>query len=420
MPHILIVEPAFSCVALLEKAKSLGHTVSVFTANIRDRTIPVHYHQYVDNFITLDTNNLAALRAGASKLNATQRIEGIIPGSEYHISLTAYLANDLGLLGHPIKTVEALRNKYALRDILSQRGISMPQYTSVNSMDDLHAAAEKIGFPAVLKPTQMAGGLNARRVNNLGELTTAYIEITQDNLEEMGYSTRNGVILESYIPGEIFSVEGFFSRDQLTVISVTKKFMCREPLFVEMGHIVQANIDGVTRETIIEYVKKIFRVLEINVGVFHMELKVEQGKPMLIEVAGRLPGDHIVELIQYATGVNLVTAMVQSHLVQPVSEIVTRQKWAGIQYFSVAKNVNSYSEIEGFDQLNSLPGFIEAQQIVLPNTIIHHPETFNGRVAYVIVCNDSYDKVFQVLTSAREIVNVKPSHILERSQRLLV
>jgi biotin carboxylase len=390
----------------------------VFTANTEDRIIPETYRQYIDNFITLNTNNLDALRAEATKLNATQKIEAIIPGSEYHVSLTAHLANNLGLVGHPIKTVEALRNKYALRDILSQRGVSTPKYALLNSTNDLRAAAEKTGFPAVLKPTQMAGGLNVRRVNNFADLTTAYLEITQHSAEEMGHSTRNGVILESYIPGEIFSVEGFISRDRLTVTSITKKFMCHEPFFVEMGHIVQANLEDAERRAIIEYVEKIFRALEINVGVFHLELKVDQGKPMLIEVAGRLPGDHIVELVQCATGVNLVTAMIQSHLAQPVSETVTRKKYAGIQYFSLPANVDSYSEIEGFDQLNTLPGFVEAQRTVLPNTTIRNPETFNGRVAYVIISGDSYDEVYQALARARDIVNVKSLHILGRARHV--
>ena len=186
--HLLIIEPAFACLALLPTAKALSHQICVISANQDDRTIPLEYRCYIDNFIIQDTNNIDLLLIEARKLDEFNKVDGVIPGSEYHVSLTAAVAHDLVLPGHSIDTVEALGNKHFMRKLLAYTDVRIPKYALIHSFNDLIFAAEKTGFPAVLKPTSMAGGLNVRKVSNLIELNEAYTAIKNSDLIEMGHS----------------------------------------------------------------------------------------------------------------------------------------------------------------------------------------------------------------------------------------
>ena len=57
-----------------------------------------------------------------------------------------------------------------MRDLLAGK-VSLPKYHLVNDRIDLASAAGSVGFPAVLKPSALAGSLHVKRVNNAGELS---------------------------------------------------------------------------------------------------------------------------------------------------------------------------------------------------------------------------------------------------------
>jgi biotin carboxylase len=52
----------------------------------------------------------------------------------------------------------------------------------------------------------------------------------------------------------------------------------------------------------------------IRVGAAHIELRMRAGKPVLIEVAARLAGDRITELVELTTGVDMCRETVRSFL----------------------------------------------------------------------------------------------------------
>jgi len=404
--HVLIIEPAFACLALLHTSKKLGHRVSVISADTDDRIIPFEYRHYIDHLVVSDTDHVDTLLVESRKLDRTHKIDGVIPGSEYHVCLTAIVAHDLHLIGHCIDTVEALRNKFIMRELLKHNDIRMPKYALIRSEHSLISAAETTGFPAVLKPTSMAGGLNVRKVNHLAELKDAYLSITHCGVVEMGHSCENGVVLESYINGKMYSIEGFITQNQSYIVSITEKFQCAEPYFIEIGHIVQANLTEEVKKRLCHYVHKVLKSLKMVVGVFHLELKVDQDGPAIIEIAGRLPGCRIVDLIRLAQGVDLVEIMIKTHLNERVSQPVLKGNTAGIQFFSVPKGANQYSVINGWGELKNIPTFYESTITISAGTVIDHPDTFQGRVAHAIFYDESYDKVALAMLRAKELIRI--------------
>lgn len=411
--HVLIIEPAFSCLRLLPLAQQYGLHVTVFTANTVNRYVPTPYYQYINQMITVDTNNLDEVMKQAKFLHRNHLIDGIIPGSEYAVVIAAKLAAYFGLPGHDVTTIQAFRNKADMREMLEDSGIRIPNYYVISSAEKLEEAARTTLFPAVIKPTSMAGSLNVFKVKNLDELREVYSTIKNSTLEEMGHSSRNGIILEEYISGKEYSVEGYISnsdgKPKVQILSITEKFLTPEPTFVEIGHIVKANIDPTIAKQISTYIDALAQKLNVTMGVMHWEIKVDDNGPVLIEGAVRPGGCNITTLLQLTTSIDLVEVMLLSHLglpLEPALQGSPSYKVAGIQFFMMDNHHNCYATLTGESKLQQLASYVDYQVTALPYKQIAHPETFEGRIAYVIFAGLTYEEVLTAMQAAQRCMQI--------------
>ncbi|HAU3965747.1 TPA: hypothetical protein ACNBA3_002946 [Legionella pneumophila] len=116
MTNVLIIEPSSSGLELIFTAKAMGLTTFIASANIDERIIPDEYHRHIDHLKIIDTYDIDSLYNWICNIN--HPISAIIPGSEYHVPITAQLAHKLGLPGINPEDVESLRIKSFMRDRL--------------------------------------------------------------------------------------------------------------------------------------------------------------------------------------------------------------------------------------------------------------------------------------------------------------
>jgi hypothetical protein len=121
-------------------------------------------------------------------------------------------------------------------------------------------------------------------------------------------------LLEAYVDGPEFSVEGYVTGGQVHFVSVTEKLLSAEPYFVELGHIVQANLSESTIHAIKCYTTRVVNALGVNLGPVHCEIRLGQKGPVVMELAARLAGDRICDLIDLALGVSLPRIMIETYL----------------------------------------------------------------------------------------------------------
>ncbi len=403
MQNILIVEPSTSGLELLPNAKLLGLFVIVFSADRDERVIPEIYRQYIDKIIVVDTNDIAAMTAAVNVLHQEHPLAAVVPGFEIFVAHAARLAQALNLPSVSHETGDALRNKGMMRAILQKKGVRVPKFTIIETAEQTIAAANEIGFPCVIKPIDQSGSVHVSRANNLIELRTAYLIMSADPWTEMGKGVGSVAIIEEYISGPEYSVEGYIDANGAHIVSITEKILGPEPFFVELGHIVQADIDEAARAEVISYIIQVVAALKMNVGVFHAEIRLSAQGPVLMEISGRLAGDKICDLIFLATGVNLYKVMLLSHLGAPIEIEEMPQFYAGIHYFSTP-DMESYSEIVGVDKIQEIPGFYDFKFFIRPGEPIPALTSFLGRVGCCIFTATSYDEVKQRLTMAKHVI----------------
>ena len=73
-----------------------------------------------------------------------------------------------GCPGNPPEAVDAARSKIRTRELSAQLGLPTPRAQRVRSLDELFAAADHVGFPAVVKPEFGASAMGCVRVDELG------------------------------------------------------------------------------------------------------------------------------------------------------------------------------------------------------------------------------------------------------------
>ena len=90
---------------------------------------------------------------------------------------------------------------------------------------ELAAAAERVGFPAVLKPVESAGSVHVSRVDSLDGLRAAYRRLAADSRTDFGRGLDGPVLLEEYLDGPEISVEGYVEDGRAVVLAVTTKLL---------------------------------------------------------------------------------------------------------------------------------------------------------------------------------------------------
>ncbi len=402
--NVVIIEPSSAGLGLLSAVSARGYNLIVFSANSDERVIPNYYKNIIHELIEVDTNNLTALKELIIKLHNNDPISAIIPGFEIYVAHAARLADCIGVPALSIETADALRDKNKMRICLRKAGVESPNHLMIYSSKDIKALSPFITFPAVIKPVDQSGSVHVSKVDDLVSLENAYQKMCDDKWTEMAKGVGSIALIEEYIDGPEFSVEGYVNNHLSHIVSVTEKITRGNPYFVEMGHIVSADISQSLHKKISLYIQRVINALQINLGVFHAEIRISHQGPVLMEIAGRLAGDRICDLIQLSSNTNLFQIMLDSYLGHAINfSSVNFKQYAGIRYFS-ANMLSRFSNVVGVDKIKCIQGFEEFKLLIQPGETVPPLENFMGRAAYCIFTAPTYDALQSRLCDAERCI----------------
>ncbi len=404
--NVAIIEPSSAGIKLIDASLNLENNVIVLTSNTNDRVIPVKYKK-ICKIVEVDTNDEMALRNKLNTLNVENKINAILPGFEYYVPTSARLSHYFGLKGLPVSTVDAMRFKHKMREHLVNSGIRMPQFHVIQSLDDVRKLRNKILFPCVVKPSHLAGSLYIRKIYSFDELQKYLCILLQDQYQDMGYSMQGDILIEEYISGRELSVEGYVNNGRINYVSITDKYLGAEPYFVEIGHIVKANISAEVENDLLDYTSSVIKALGINVGAFHAEIRLANGEPVLIEIAARLVGDCISELIELSTGISLSEKMVETYLGQSVENKTLSEfkRYSGVR-FIYGRAGNIFTGLMGQDEIHEMTGFYQLRSLLQEGDVIQPFIDYRGRIAEIIFYGESHAEVESRLNSASQKLNI--------------
>lgn len=105
--------------------------------------------------------------------------------------------NGLVFIGPNPESMERLSDKASLKELIRKTGLSViPGTKAVASVEEAQAAAQRIGYPVMLKACAGGGGRGIRLIRSADELVGAYLNATSEAISAFGDGS---VYLEKYI-----------------------------------------------------------------------------------------------------------------------------------------------------------------------------------------------------------------------------
>lgn len=260
----------------------------------------------------------------------------IIPVNDFVLEAGAAIAKRYAIPFHSDAVILRCRDKLLMKAELVKAGLNVAPTLAVNEsvasyvFNDLEKA--------IFKPSVFGGSGGVRLVSNLQELQVAIDDAAKllHKYKDILYIDPERIHLEAFLDSELeVSVEVYCTPGECKAAAVTHKLLSPRPFFAEMGHIVP--YAGVDYDALCGTAEKACRALGIERGVSHVEIKIVEGVPFIIEVGARPAGDRIIDLVYRSLGLDLYALHAKSYCdIWEEMPLIKRRGTAAVAFLKAA------------------------------------------------------------------------------------
>ncbi len=235
-----------------------------------------------------------------SYLARHNRIERIVALDEFDLEMAASLREHLRVRGMGETTTRYFRDKLAMRMRAQSRGVRVPEFSPIFNHDDLRSFMVRVPGPWVMKPRSSASAIGIRKITTAEEIWPI--------IESLG-DQQSHYLLERFVPGEVFHVDSIVA-ERSVLFSLASKYGA-PPMSIshEGGIFTSRTLPRKLREAkdLRKINREVIRGLGMVEGVTHAEFirGREDGQLYFLEIAARVGGANIAEMVEAASGLNL-------------------------------------------------------------------------------------------------------------------
>jgi biotin carboxylase len=299
-PHTIL------CVSSYEKGqefmrtcKAIGCRVLLLTVEkLRNADWP---RECLDEIFTMpDDLPLQGLIYSVSYFARSKHIDRIVALDEFDMENVSALREHLRIPGMGLTTVRYFRDKLAMRAKAKEAGLRVPEFVHVLNYDDLREYMSRVPPPWLIKPRSQASGIGMKKIHNPGELWPL--------LDQLG-DQQSFYLLEQFVPGTVYHVDSVVS--ERGVVFAQAHAYGTPPLDTSHlgGVFTSCALPREAEETqqLLEINRKLLDDLGFVRGVTHAEFLKSHadGQFYFIEVAARVGGAYISDVVEAASGINL-------------------------------------------------------------------------------------------------------------------
>lgn len=298
-PTILCLASYFKGEDFLRECREQGARVILLTVEeLKDEPWP---REVIDDFRWMPTLlDRSHVLNGVAFLARSERIDRVVALDEFDLEMAAVVREHLALPGMGSSATLSVRDKLRMRLEADAAGIAVPRFTSLVNDAALHHWTEHVSPPWILKPRGDAATKGIRRIADATDLWPT--------IEALG-DRRSWYLLEEFMPGDVFHVDGIVAAGRL--VFAEAHGYARPPFEVTRGGGLfmsrTLERDSSTARALLGLTSELVRSLGIARGAIHTEFIRGAGEdePLFLEIAARVGGAHIADMVEAASGVNL-------------------------------------------------------------------------------------------------------------------
>lgn len=324
MAHLLMIESWVGGTGRILPAAiaRLGHRYTFVTRNrgyyfdpltplMQPLTQQMHpVFEHADNVLTAETNDVPALIEFLQRQHAILKFDGVVTVCDYYIDTVVQVAQALNLPQAFSSNVVMERRKHLVREAIDRAGLPNPLFRTTTTWETTRQAADYIGYPLILKPSDLASSAFVRLVNDETELYAAFAALENFTQNFRQQSREPLWLLEQYMRGEEVSVEACTFCGETTIIGITDKSLTGFPYFIEDGHMFPAQLAPDQVKAIETLVRQVLEAVGHDHGISHTEVKLTSKGPRIVEINPRPGGNYIAELIERVTGIDFLNVQI--------------------------------------------------------------------------------------------------------------
>ena len=235
-----------------------------------------------------------------SYIARSRPIDRIVALDEFDMENAAALREHLRVPGMGLTTMRYFRDKLAMRGRAKEAGIPVPDFIHVLNYDALRDYMERVKPPWLLKPRSQASGIGMKKIEEASQLWPW--------LDQLG-DQQSFYLLEQFVPGDVYHVDSIVAERK--VVFAEAHAYGKPPFEVaHHGGVFTTRTlprAGAEAKSLLKLNRELIEALGLVRGVTHAEFlrAHDGGKFYFIEIAARVGGAYISDVVEAATGVNL-------------------------------------------------------------------------------------------------------------------
>ena len=335
-------------------------------------------------------------------------VDGVLTVSaDRAVPVVAAVAEALGLPGIGTDVAHVMTHKIAMRRRLADGGVPQPRFAAARDLRTAIAAAETVGFPAVLKPADSGGQRGIFRIDSLDDL--------EANLHVALRESASGeVVLEGF--HDALELNGIVVVRNGTATTLTLSDRLRPPgigFGVGWIHVYPATIYGDVLAEAERVAAHSAKALGLRDGIAFPQLLVTSEGVLVIEVAARIPGGQMADLVRVAVGVDLIDVQLRMALGEELPDDAVRPQFSqplAIRFFTAAPGPLPTGRVVSVGSLAAVlaaPGVVGADTYLTVGEVIRPVTVDADRRGYVIAVGDTNLAALERAEAAAALLTVE-------------
>lgn len=359
-------------------------------------------HKYSDEYVNVSIIDKEAVL----KVAQEKQIDGIMSfGVDPGVVAASYVQNKMGLPSFgPFESVEILQNKDKFRAFLEKHGFNVPKAKGFASKREALANLAWYEYPVIVKPTDSAGSKGVTRVDNIEQLPEALDYA-------FAHSFSKHIIVEEFIEKQgcssdtdSMSVDG-----KLVFTSFCAQRFDADATnpYTPAAYSWPSTFTKEQETYLKSEIQRLITLLDLKTVVYNIETRIgTNGKPYIMELTPRGGGNRLCEMLRYATGVDMITAITRAIVGDPILEPIEQKPYNG-HWAEIILHADKSGIFDHLEISKELPAEVVEEDLWVKNgDKVESFEGANNAIGTLVLKYQTAEELEYAITHQREWLKV--------------